>query len=111
MGGSDFERDDVHALPYPVDVACVGGIPERGGMALVGLGREEELKSDVCGGWGMVEKGVRLVVGGDGGTQFSCQGLLLLVLVVLLCYCSRLCYFWTLGRRGGGRGARRDNAI
>jgi hypothetical protein len=28
MSGGDFERDDVHALPYAVDVAGIGGVPE-----------------------------------------------------------------------------------
>lgn len=54
MGSGDFKGNDVHALPYSMDVACIGGVPEGGGMALVGFRCEEELEGNVCGGRGMV---------------------------------------------------------
>lgn len=71
VGSRDFKRDDVHALPDAVDVACVGGVPERCGMALVGLGSKKELKGDIGGRGRMVEKGVRLVVWADVGPQLA----------------------------------------
>jgi hypothetical protein len=62
----DLKRDNVDALPYALDVACVCGIPERGGVALVGFGGEEELEGHVGGGRGVVEEATWVVVGGDG---------------------------------------------
>jgi hypothetical protein len=65
MGGCDFERDDVHALPDAVDVARIRRVPERCGMALVGLGGEEELEGDVGGRGRVVQESVGLVVWAD----------------------------------------------
>lgn len=79
-------------------------------MALVGLGGKEELKGHVGRGRGVVEESMRLVVGGDLGAQPSCQGLLLLVLVVLLCDGSCVCYLGDLPW-GRGRGVSWDNGI
>ena len=59
------------ALAYAVDVACVGGVPERGGMALVGFRRKEELEGDVGGRGRVVQQRVRLVVRADLGAQLS----------------------------------------
>lgn len=65
MGGGDLERNYVDALSYAVDVAGVCGVPERGGMALVGFRRKEELEGDVGRRRGIVQERVWLVVGGD----------------------------------------------
>jgi len=62
MRGGHFERDDVDALPYSVDVARVGGVPQRSDVALVGFGCEEELEGDIGGRGGVVEEGVGLVM-------------------------------------------------
>jgi hypothetical protein len=64
-----FEGDDVHALPDAVDVACIRGVPERRGVALVGFGCQEQLERDVGGRGGVAEQRVRLVVRRDVGTE------------------------------------------
>lgn len=65
MRCGDFERDDVYALSYALDVACVRRVPERGGVALVGFGGKEEFEGNVCGGRGVVEQGAWVVVRSD----------------------------------------------
>lgn len=47
MGGGGLERDDVNALSDAVDIPRVGRIPQRGDMALVGFGGEEQLEGYV----------------------------------------------------------------
>lgn len=79
MGSRGFEGDDVHALADAVDVACIGGVPESGGMALVGFGCKEELEGNVGGRGRVAEQRVRLVVGRDVRPQLPngllCSGL------------------------------------
>jgi hypothetical protein len=69
MGSCGLERDDVGALADTIYVAGVCGIPERGGMAVVGLRCEKELEGDVGERGGMAKESVRLVMGRDLGTQ------------------------------------------
>lgn len=56
MGCGDLERNDVDTLSYALNIACIGGVPERGGVALVRLRGKEELEGNICGGWGIVEE-------------------------------------------------------
>ena len=98
VGGGGFERDDVDALADAVDVAGVGGVPQRGDVPLVGFGGEEELEGDVGGRGGVGEEGVRLVVRADVGAQGAQLLLLPLVRLVLLRD--------TAGRRRRGLGRR-----
>jgi hypothetical protein len=67
VGCRDLERDDVYALSYALNVASVRGVPERGGVTLVGFGGKEEFKGDVCGGRGVVEERAWVVVRADVG--------------------------------------------
>ena len=53
--GGDVKGDYVDALVDAENVALVLGFPKRRGVAKVGLGGHEELKSDVSGGWGVVD--------------------------------------------------------
>lgn len=49
MRGGGVGGDDVDSLADTEDVAGIGGMPEGGGVADVGLGGDEELQGDVCG--------------------------------------------------------------
>lgn len=81
-------------LSDTVDVACVCGVPARGGVAEMGLGCEEELKSDVGWRWRVGEEGVWLVVWLAGGSEMLSRllcGKVSLVLagygIVRIAYC------------------------
>jgi hypothetical protein len=75
----------VHALSYTVDIAGICGVPERGGVALMGFRGKKELKGDVGGGRGVVDERVRLVVGADLGAQLPYP---LLCVVSTWCSCK-----------------------
>lgn len=64
VGGGDVEGDDVDTGADAEDVAAVERVPERGGVAEVGLGGEEEGEGDFGGGRRVVKKGMGLVVRG-----------------------------------------------
>lgn len=53
MRRGDVERDYVDALADAEDVARVHGVPERGAVAEVGLGGEEEFEGYGGGGRGV----------------------------------------------------------
>ena len=93
MGSRGLERNYVGAPANSVNVAGICGVPERGGMALVGLGGEQELQSHVGGGGRMAEEGVRLVVGADVGAQVP--GVLLWAVL------ARRIYVYILAAGGG----------
>lgn len=63
--GRGFKGDDVDSRADAVDVPLVPWVPQRGGMAHVGLRREEEGKGDVVGSEGGGDGAVGLVEGGD----------------------------------------------
>ncbi len=46
-------------------VAAVHGIPQRGAVAEVGLGRKEELQGDVRRSWRVCQEAMGLVVRGE----------------------------------------------
>lgn len=52
----------MNALPNAENVAAVHGIPQRGAVAEVGLGSEEEFKSDIGRSWRICENAMGLVV-------------------------------------------------
>jgi len=83
VGGRHLERDDVHALPYAVDVTGICRIPEGSDMALVGFGGQEKFEGDVGGGRRVVQQGVGLVVRHDDCSQLAHLPRLLLVHAVL----------------------------
>ena len=71
MGGGDFKRDDVDALPDAVYVAGICGVPERRDMTLMGFGGEQQLEGDVGRRGRVVEQRVWAVVRGNVGSQLS----------------------------------------
>lgn len=74
------------ALSDAVNVARIGRVPERSGMALVGLGCEEQFERDIGGRGRIREEGVRLIVGTDVGSELAQLLGLLLEQVILLCH-------------------------
>lgn len=55
----------MNALPNAKNVAAVHGIPQRGAVAEVRLGSEEEFKSDIGRSWRICEKAMGSVMWRD----------------------------------------------
>lgn len=61
----------MYTLSYSMDVASIGGIPQRSDMALMGFRGKEEFEGDVGGRGRVVQERVWLIVRADVGSEFT----------------------------------------